>query len=289
MKHASNLVLAIALAGLFVSSGAVAAKPKEDKNAAALAIDPALAPILNADIRKDDIARDKYRKPAETLAFFQIKANHTVAEYSPGGGWYTRILAPYLAASGKYIAVGPDSATLTFNNRAREAATKGWPERFPAQAAAWVKTDAAKITAFESDELPADMLGTIDRIVIFRSMHGMLNGNRADSELQNLHKMLKEDGMIGVEQHRANDNAAYAWSDGSKGYLRQKDVIALFELNGFELVAASEINANPKDTKDYPGGVWTLPPTRDGDPDNDAKYQAIGESDRMTLLFRKRA
>lgn len=287
MKSTAKFALTAIIALSLYPSG-VTAQTKGEQKTAALSVDPALTPILSAESRKDDAARDKYRHPAETLAFFQMKANMTVAEYSPGGGWFTKILIPYLATSGKYLAIGPDSATLTFNNRAREAATKGWPERFPGQAAGWTGVDAKTIGAFESDELPAELVGQIDRIVIFRSMHGMLNGNRADNELQNLHKILKDDGMIGVEQHRANSNAAYAWSDGSKGYLRQKDVVALFELNGFELVSASEINANPKDTKDYPGGVWTLPPTREGDPENDAKYQTIGESDRMTLLFRKR-
>ena len=176
----------------------------------------------------------------------------------------------------------------TFPSRAREAASKGWPERFPAQAAGWTGIDAAKFSAFESDELPPEMLGTVDRIVIFRSLHGMINNNRADSELRNMHKMLKPGGMIGIEQHRANDDATYDFFNGTKGYLRQRDVIALFELHGFMLAGSSEVNANPKDTKDYPGGVWTLPPTRDSEPENDAKYQAIGESDRMTLLFKKR-
>ncbi len=246
--------------------------------------------VLANATRAEDAARDKYRNPKETLEFFGVKPDMTVVEYGPGGGWYTRVLLPYIAPVGKYIAVGTDSDVFNFSDRAREARTKSWPERFPATAAEWTGVDADKITAFESDEMPEEMLGTVDRILIFRSLHGMMNGNRADSELKSLRKMLKDDGMIGIVQHRADADAPFARSNGSKGYLKQKNVIALFEMNGFELVNSSEINANPKDTKDYEIGVWTLPPrlaTADKNPADKAKYEAIGESDRMTLLFKK--
>jgi len=116
----------------------------------------------------------------------------------------------------------------------------------------------------------------------------MLRWNIADSEIKTMRALLKPGGMIGIEQHRAKPDAPYAYADGSKGYLRQSDVVRLMELNGFELVRASEINANPKDSADWPNGVWTLPPTYALKDQDRAKYQAIGESDRMTLLFRKR-
>ncbi|WP_164116087.1 class I SAM-dependent methyltransferase [Sphingorhabdus sp. Alg239-R122] len=245
--------------------------------------------LANAD-RAEDAPRDQYRRPRETLQFFGLEPDMTIAEYGPGGGWYTRILLPYVAPKGKYIAVGTDSDVLEFSNRAREARSKSWPERFPGNAAEWTGISAESIKAYESDEVPEEMLGTVDRILIFRSLHGMMGGNRADSELRSLRKLLKDNGKIGVVQHRANANAPFAYANGSKGYLKQKDVIALFELNGFELVKSSEINANPKDTKDYEIGVWTLPPrlaTADDNPSDKAKYDAIGESDRMTLLFKK--
>ncbi|MBF6602286.1 MAG: methyltransferase, partial [Sphingorhabdus sp.] len=124
--------------------------------------------------------------------------------------------------------------------------------------------------------------------VIFRSLHGLLNAGLAQSELQALRDILADDGMVGVVQHRADADAPEAVSNGSKGYVQQDNVIALFELNGFELVDSSEINANPKDTKDYEKGVWTLPPTLTNKEVDRAKYEAIGESDRMTLLFKKR-
>ena len=249
--------------------------------------DAALKTALMHEGRTEDKARDKYRNPAKTLSFFEVKPEHTVVEYGPGGGWYTRVLLPYLANSGKYVAVGSDSAATDFSTRAREGRSKSWPERFPETASKWTGVDAEKISAFESDEFPDEMKGTIDRIVIFRSLHGMMNRANADSELRNLRAMLKDDGMVGVVQHRANANAPFEMSKGTKGYLKQDNVIAMFKIAGFELVSSSEINANAKDAKDYEGGVWTLPPIlRKGETDR-AKYQAIGESDRMTLLFKK--
>lgn len=254
-----------------------------------------LESALNSEIRGEDGLRDKYRNPAETLAFFQVKPEHTIVEYGPGGGWYTKILLPYVAQKGQYIAVNANSEGREYRDRAQEARAKSWPEQFPAVAAGWTGVDASKVMAFESDETPEEMVGKVDRILIFRSMHGMLNGDRSDTEIKALRNMLSDDGLLGVVQHRANDDASYELSNGSRGYLKQADVIALYKLNGFEFVAASEINANPKDTKDYDIGVWRLPPVtaRSNDEDeasyeaNKAKYEAIGESDRMTLLFRK--
>lgn len=280
--------LLMASAALAMLGTAVPAAANHHEKDGAAMTDASLQAVLNHERRGDDKARDVYRHPAETLAFFGVKPGQTVVEYGPGGGWYTRVLAPYLAASGQYIAINADSANSTFPDRAREARTKGWPERFPTAAAKWTGTDANKILAFESDELPDEMKGKVDRVLIFRSLHGMLNGNRADSELRALRDMLADDGMVGIVQHRAKEDAPYAMSNGSKGYLKQASVVALFELNGFELVSESEVNANPKDMSDYERGVWTLPPVLAlGDTDK-AKYQAIGESDRMTLLFKKR-
>jgi predicted methyltransferase len=118
-------------------------------------------------------------------------------------------------------------------------------------------------------------------------MHGLLNGNRADSELRAVRGLLKDDGMVGVVQHRAKADAPWEISHGTRGYLKEAQVIALFELHGFELVGKSEINANAKDPANWDGGVWTLPPVLRYEQENRAQYEAIGESDRMTLLFRK--
>ncbi len=280
--------LLMASAALSLLGTAVSAVANQPEKGSAAMTDTKLQTVLSHERRADDRARDVYRHPAQTLGFFGVKPEHTVVEYGPGGGWYTRILLPYLAASGQYIAIDADSSTTDFPDRAREARTKSWPERFPENAANWTGVDAEKILAFESDEVPNAMKGKVDRILIFRSLHGMLNDNLADSELRALREMLADDGMVGIVQHRAKDDASYAKSNGTRGYLKQASVIALFELNGFELVSESEINANPRDMSDYDRGVWTLPPVLTlGDTDK-AKYRAIGESDRMTLLFKKR-
>ena len=280
--------LLMASAALAMLAGAAPVAANHHKKDGVEMTDAGLQAILDDQSRAKDKARDAYRHPAQTLMFFGVKPEQTVVEYGPGGGWYTRVLVPYLAESGKYVAINADSSTTNFPDRAREARSKGWPESFPDTAAKWTGVDAKKILAFESDELPDDMKGKVDRILIFRSLHGMLNGNRADSELRALREMLADDGMVGVVQHRAKPDAPYAMSNGSKGYLKQSSVVALFELNGFELVSESEINANPKDMANYPGGVWTLPPVLGSGETDKAKYEAIAESDRMTLLFKSR-
>lgn len=252
--------------------------------------DAALAAVLADDRRDNDRARDKYRRPAETLKFFGVEPSMTVAEYGPGGGWYTRVLAPYMAAQGKYIGFNQDSDGREYRNRAQEARAKGWTERFKQSVADMTASDAAAVTAFETDELPEEVEGTVDRVLIFRSMHGLNIGNRADDVLKAARKMLKDDGMVGVVQHRAPEGASYDdYGARQRGYMRKADVIAIFAANGFELVKESEINANPKDSANWERGVWTLPPvlaTGENDPKR-SEYLAIGESDRMTLLFKK--
>lgn len=270
------------LTALITGAAIIAATPVVAQQA-----NDALTSALASPARDDDRARDVYRHPAETLNFFQVEPEHSVLEYAPGGGWYTRLLVPYIAPNGRYLAMNGDSDARTYSDRASEARSKGWTERFPAVAAEWTGMPAEKITAFESDEVPEDVAGQVDRVVIFRSMHGLLNGNRADTELRAIRSLLKDDGMVGVVQHRAKADAPWEISHGTRGYLKEAQVIALFELHGFELAGKSEINANAKDPANWDGGVWTLPPVLRYEEENRAQYEAIGESDRMTLLFRK--
>ena len=255
------------------------------------AVAPALADVLAHERRDDDRARDQYRNPQETLAFFGVEPTMTVAEYAPGGGWYTRVLAPYLMPAGNYLAFNGDSDGRSYNNRAQEARAKGWTESFQTGLAEMMGVEADEVTAFEVDEMPEELAGTVDRVVIFRSMHGLNIGNTAHDIIRGARMMLKDDGMIGVVQHRAPEGAS--WGDyvgRQRGYLPQDVVVKMFEVNGFELVASSEINANANDTADYEGGVWTLPPSlgfgRQSEEEM-ASHRAIGESDRMTLLFKK--
>ncbi|APE27806.1 class I SAM-dependent methyltransferase [Aurantiacibacter gangjinensis] len=241
---------------------------------------PDLATVLADDRRDDDRARDQFRHPAETLDFFQIEADMTVAEYGPGGGWYTRVLAPWISPHGRYIGFQRPSAPND------EGVT--WADRFTAAVVEAGLADEGYVTAFDTDNVPEDVAGTVDRVVIFRSLHGLMNGNQSDEVLRAVYTMLADDGMVGVVQHRAPEAASYEDSNGSRGYLRQSDVVRLFELHGFELYAQSDINANVNDPADWPRGVWTLPPTFALGDEDRARYEAIGESDRMTLLFRKR-
>jgi len=246
-----------------------------------------LTSVLAHERRAEDRARDEYRHPAETLAFFQVEPGMTVVDYLPAGGWYTRILAPYLGSQGHYIAMGPDVSGL---NERMQSMMGGLAGRFPEQAAGWnLGESVPRMTAFNVDEYPESMDGTVDRVLIFREMHNQLRFGWLHEDMLAIRKMLKPGGMVGLTDHRAAEDAPYAMTDGNKGYLRQSDVIELMDVYGFDLVAQSEINANPRDTKDYERGVWALPPGLSGATDETrAQMQAIGESDRMTLLFRKR-
>lgn len=245
-----------------------------------------LASILSDPARAEDAKRDKYRKPAETLEFFRVHPDHVIGEYAPGGEWYTRILGRYVNEKGKFTGLyfGTESH---FSDKQKEGIAAGIA-KFPNDVAKVTGRPATDFSAFSLSAIPEGSKGTFDRILIMRMMHNMMNWNIADAEIKAMRSLLKDDGMIGIEQHRAKADAPYSYTDGSKGYVREADVIKFMELNGFELVGKSEVNSNPKDSANWPDGVWTLPPARRADKENDAKYQAIGESDRMTLLFKKR-
>ena len=232
--------------------------------------------------RAEDRARDIWRHPAETLAFFRVKPGMTVIDYMPSGGWYTRVLVPYLGKDGRYIGLNPALPESAPEGLVRYFG--GLKEKFPTEAAKW-NLKGAPFEAFNTDQLGEERNGTVDRVLIFREIHNMHRNDFLRAELASLRKMLKDDGLVGVVQHRARADAPAAYTDGNKGYMRQKDVVALFEANGFELVDNSEINANAKDPANHPAGVWELPPVMRTKRD---ELTAIGESDRMTLLFRKR-
>lgn len=238
-------------------------------------------------LRKEDQARDKYRHPVETLSFFRIGPQMKVGEYAPGGEWYSRLLGLYLGPQGHLVGLyfNPDSGA--FKPETQEGIRKG-AATYPTDVAKFTGLDASRFSAYTLGAVPEGERGTFDVVIVPRMLHNLLRWNIADSEIKALRDLLKPGGLLGVEQHRARADAPFAYADGSMGYLREADVIKFLEVNGFELVARSEINANPKDTANWPDGVWTLPPSyRLGDADK-AKYAAIGESDRMTLLFRKR-
>lgn len=278
------LVTLAAALGFAVSSlptEALAAEEVENCSACEAVLDLALAHPR----RDGDRPRDAWRHPAETLTFFRVRPGMTVVDYIPAGGWWTRVLVPYLGEEGRYIALNPD---VSAGSEQAKRYFGGLAQSFPAKAGEWTGVPPARIAAYNTDGLPPSLAGTADRVLIFREMHNLKRNAMLPRELKAVRELLKPDGLLGIEQHRAKPDAPDAYVDGSKGYLREKDVIAMVEAEGFALVGKSEINANPRDPADHAAGVWTLPPNlRLGETDRD-RYRAIGESDRMTLLFRKR-
>lgn len=248
--------------------------------------------------RSDEMkARDQYRHPAETLEFFKVKPGMVVAEALPGGGWYSGILANYLGKEGALYGINyVDSMWARFGFFSeeriaqRKAATKEFPEVVAKFTDNGIKTDG-----YTFETVPASMNGKVDRVLFIRALHNL---NRFEEEagtltqaLNSTYRMLKTGGMVGVVQHEVTESAPDASATGARGYLKESDVIAAFENAGFELVASSDINKNPKDTPADDEIVWRLPPSLNGARDDDAKkkaMQAIGESNRMTLLFLKK-
>jgi predicted methyltransferase len=243
----------------------------------------AMSGAINHPTRNADRARDAYRHPAETLAFWRIAPDMKVGEYAPGGQWFSRLLGHYLGGQGQLVglffstSIAPDAAA---QERLRAAAAK-----FPADVAGFTGLPAERFAAYTLDAVPEAQKGTFDRIIVPRMMHNLYQRGIADTELLAMRALLKDGGMLGIEQHRAKPDAPFSYANGTKGYMRQKDVIGLVEAMGFELVGTSEINANPRDTADYPEGVWEMPPTLRTKRED---LKGLGESDRMTLLFRKR-
>ena len=245
-----------------------------------------LAKILADPARANDAKRDQYRHPAETFEFFRVYPDHVIGEYAPGGAWVSRILGRYVNENGKYT--GLYFGTKTHFSDQQKQGIASAIAKFPSDVAAVSGRPATDFNAFSLSEIPEGAKGSFDRIVIMRMVHNMINWNIADAEIKAMRDLLKPDGLIGIEQHRAKADAPYSYTNGSKGYMREADIINFMEIHGFELVAKSEVNANPKDSANWPDGVWTLPPAlRLKDVDR-AKYEAIGETDRMTLLFKKR-
>jgi predicted methyltransferase len=248
-----------------------------------------IAAAVASPLRDKDKARDQYRRPAETLEFFQVAPDMKVGEYAPGGEWYSRLLGLYLGPKGKLVGLYFDPTSGAFNEKAQEGIRAG-AAKYPADVAAASGLPAERFSAMTLEKLPDAEKGTFDRILVMRMMHNLLRWNIADREIKAMRDLLKPDGMIGIEQHRAKPDAPFSFADGSKGYLREADVIKFMEVNGFTYVGKSEANANKKDPANWPGGVWTLPPVLAGAKEEDkARLRAIGETDRMTLLFRKRA
>jgi len=292
MRNIRNLALA-ALA--FVPFAVVA--DDHGKKAGAAAVDPVLAEVVAGEWRGDDAkARDKYRHPAESLAFWGLKPGMAILEIQPGGAsWWTEILAPYAKRTGgSFSATGADLANPSLSEGAKKARAS-FEERYGAKPDVYGKVNVVNWGAV-SRKLPA---ASYDFILTGRSIHGWMQDKpgTVEATFAEFYSALKPGGVLAVEQHRANPLPAGAAEDPASGYVSEAYVIGVAEKAGFKLAGKSEINANAKDTKDHPFGVWTLPPAlrstayssgKPADPNFDhSKYLAIGESDRMTLKFVK--
>lgn len=277
-----SIILGLSLAALTTFTISCSSSQKTEVAAPAKVLPMTLEEAVKSTYRNpENMKRDQYRHPLETLKFFGVTPEMTVVEVSPGAGWYMEILAPYLSSKGQYIAaVHPVTADNAYMNELHAKITD-WLKQNPEVG------DKAKLTEFnpptQVDIAPA---GTADRVLTFRNVHNWMARGNEKAAFQAFFKALKPGGVLGVVEHRASPKSKRD-PKAKNGYVLQKDVIKLAESVGFVLDGQSEINANPKDTKNHPEGVWTLPPSlRLKDKDKE-KYLAIGESDRMTLKFIK--
>ena len=286
MFSKSRLAAALLAAGLSSVAFTTSAAPSTPSTttAAATADSAALDKILAGAQRSEaNRVRDVYRHPKETLAFFGVKPESKVVEIFPGGGWYTEVLAPYLRDRGLYVAAFPASSTKGLQN---------FKDKLASQPALYDKAIIMPLGMPAAlDIRPA---GGADVVVTFRNVHNWIKvgvkpeDSTVDAFFRSFFAALKPGGVLGVVEHRAKPGTTLEESVKS-GYMTEAYVIERATAAGFKLDAKSEINANPKDTKDYKDGVWTLPPVLTRGEVDRANYLAIGESDRMTLRFVKPA
>ncbi len=275
MKQALQTIFRVLLS-LVLAAGAMAA-PAQAQDAGAL-IDQALTGSHRSDASK---ARDQYRHPKETLLFFGLKPSMTVVEITPGSGWYTEILAPVMRGGTYYAAVflvtEQSSEIQRSNDRNLRAKLASDADLY----------GRVQLSVFASNAIQVAPAGSAEIVLTFRNVHNWAKAGTADAMFKAFHDALKSGGVLGVVEHRAKAGTTFQRQIDS-GYMTEAYVIETAQKAGFKLDDKSEINANPKDTADYPGGVWTLPPNLRNVPDAEKpKYLAIGESDRMTLKFVK--
>jgi predicted methyltransferase len=255
--------------------------------------DDALVRAVDSDLRSPDfVQRDSARHPQAALEFFGIRPDMSVAEIWPSRGWWSEILAPYLMAEGRYYAVG-------FSLSAKR--TPGWRKKMARELIGRFEENPDQFgkAIITSMAIPGDPEiappGSLDMVLTFRNVHNWMKGDYAPAVFETMYAALKHGGILGLVEHRAPDDADIVFMKLS-GYVSEPHVIAMARAAGFELAAKSEINANPKDSKDHPAGVWSLPPSlrycESLEDQAEAKncrenYRSIGESDRMTLKFIK--
>jgi predicted methyltransferase len=280
------------------AEGADAALPASDSGAPAIEPTPtaSLDDILAA--QSDEMkARYGWRHPKETLEFFGVQPGQVVVEALPGDGWYTRILLPYLGSAGKLLGVNYADTMWSkfgFMNEEQLAKLKTWTIDFSAGAQEWRGDSGAPVDAFVFGALPEAMKGTADTVLLIRALHNLArfenDGAFLTAALADVNAVLKPGGIVGIVQHEARADTPDEWANGNAGYLKRSFVIEQMQKAGFELVDQAEFNQNPNDTPTTEEFVWRLPPnyrTSGDDGEKKAAMDAIGESNRMTLKFRK--
>lgn len=269
--------LACSLGALLVASAAFAAPAAESP---APVSDAQYAAVLNGSWRlPQNSARDRYRHPQQTLRFFGLGERQTVVEITPGDGWYSELLAPLLKDHGRYVAAVVNPAASDYARKAEDKLR----QKFAADPARYGK---AQIVEYDPRHPLFGSPASADLVLTFRNVHNWVMAGNQAAMFEAFYAVLKPGGTLGVVDHRARPGTAL---DKDSGYLPTAYVVQLAQAAGFVLAGESEVNANPRDSKDYPKGVWTLPPTlAEGEHDRE-RYLAIGESDRMTLRFVKPA
>jgi len=301
----NKLLLVFTGAFLVACQSADDAAPAEAAAEQAAAVEEApaveedrLAALLDA--QPDEVrARYQYRHPQETLEFFGIEPGMTIVEGLPGRGWYTKVLLPYLGSEGHLIGANyPLDLWQNFPFATEEfmAEMSQWLEKWPADAEEWRGGDGASVGAFWFGEMPEEVAGTADAVFFVRMLHNVWRfqsegkGDYLDMALSDAYNALKPGGILGVGRHNARDDKSDEWANGSHGYMKRQFVVDRIVAAGFEFVAESDMNANDKDQPTDDDIVWRLPPTyatSGEDDDLKATYTAVGESNRMTLKFRK--
>lgn len=273
MTPRSRSVFVLALAWL----AAAGCASISSRGSVSTALDAAIA---GSHRPEPDKARDIHRHPRETLLFFGLRPNQTVVEITPSGGWYTRIIAPVVREHGRYIAAMPP---VVAGNAGSERSRQAFNDILAAQPQLLDRVQVVDFNVGSGTLAPPD---SVDLVLTFRNVHNWMAREQAEAAFRDMYRALKPGGTLGVVEHRGNKDVPQD-PRARSGYVNQDYAIQLIEGVGFRLEGTSEINANPRDTKDYAGGVWTLPPGLAGDASEREKFLGIGESDRFTLKFVK--
>lgn len=298
MRVLSLILTGLLLLGCTDNQNSVTAESPapEQSDASAMTTQPSLSDVLAAQPEQAQ-ARYVHRHPEQTLEFFGIEPGMTVMEALPGGGWYSKILLPYLGNEGALIGANyttPMRRLFGFYTEEQLQQGETWTTDWPAKAAAWTQEANTPVSGFVFGSLPQGMVESADAVIFIRALHNLARfedqGGFLTAAINDAYNILKPGGVVGIVQHAIAETAPDDWAKGNRGYLKQSFVIAQMEQAGFVFEEASAINANPKDQPQDGDVVWRLPPVLSGskdNPDQAALMQAIGESNRMTLRFRK--